>query len=168
MGRTCWDKGIDTLVVITVLAGVVCAIFAAIFANNVGVKQTYLIGVTNGPPLMRGILVTDSESDSISYDLKYHNTLAPIMSLALVGPIDINTGDGPVFIALCGLPSLIVCDTTIPNTLSGSIRETSPGGDSLRVKIQDLRANRMDYEFRVMTPSNPAVFTSKLPSGGAQ
>ena len=166
--RDCWDKVIDTLTVLTVFAGVAAAIAAAVFANNVGVKQTYLVGSTEVDPLVRGLVVTDSGSDEISYDLAYKDSIAPIYSIAIVGPLNINTNDGPIHVALCGAPSLVACDISVPNTLQGSIRMTSPAGGSLRVKISDLRTNRMDYEFRVFSPLNATLFRSKLPSGGAQ
>lgn len=166
--RTLWDKIIDTVVVFTVLAAICVAILAAIFANNVGVEQTYLVGSADVDPLIRGVIVSDSAEDKIRYDLKYKGSVAPIYSIAIVGPLNINSNDGPVHIALCGPPSLVACDISLPNIVQGTLKETSPHGGSLRVKISDLRTNRMDYEFRLFSPLNATIYRSKLPSGGMQ
>lgn len=177
--RSGWDYFIDVLTVLAVVAGVVSAIFAAIFANNVGVRQTYLIGSADptGLPDMRGVLVTDSESDKVEYDLVYKASLAPILSIALVGPLNVDTGTGPIFFGLCGCPPGLVCgaetpacDTSTPQILKGSISQIQPGALSLREPIRDLRSNRMDYEFRVFnaaSPSGMGAYQSKLPSGGS-
>lgn len=178
--RSNWDYFVDILTVLAVVAGVVSAIFAAIFANNVGVRQTYLIGSADatGLPDMRGIIVTDSENDVVEYDLVYKATLGPILSIAIVGPLNVDTGTGPIFFGLCGCPPGLVCgaetpacDTSTPQILNGRINQIQPGALSLRDPIRNLRAHRMDYEFRVFNaafPTGMGAYQSKLPSGGAQ
>jgi len=178
--RSGWDYFIDVLTVLAVIAGVTSAIFAAVFANHVGVRQTYLVGSADptGLPAIRGVLVTDSENDTVEYDLIYKASLAPILSIVLVGPIDIDTGTGPIFFGLCGCPPGVVCgaetpacDVSTPQELKGIIKQIQPGALSLREPIRDLRANRMNYEFRVFNaafPTGMGAYQSKLPSGGAQ
>lgn len=175
--RDTWDYFVDILSGIAITAAVVAVIFATIFANNVGSTQTYLIGSRDDLPLLRGVMTTVSDSDTVTYDFEYQSTIGTITSVALVGPLDVDTGTGPIFFGLCGCPPSLscgidtpVCDFTLPQKLSGSFTQIHPGGTSLMEPIRDLRANRMDYELRVFTAGNPTGFgayRSKLPSGGA-
>ena len=175
--RTSWDYFIDTLSCLAVLAGVVSVVLAAIFTNNAGVTQTYLIGSHELNPLVSGVLTTNSETDKVTYTLQYASSIVPILSVAIVGPIDIDTSTGPIFFGLCGCPPSVVCgastpvcDLSLPQHLSGSISQIQPGGISLLDPIRELRANRMQYELRVFTAANSTgygAFRSKLPSGGA-
>lgn len=175
--RTGWDYFIDVLSVLTIAAALTSVIFAVIFANNVGVEQVYLIGAGEENPQITGYFTTNSETDKVVYKLRYATALAPILSIALVGPIDVNTNTGPIFFGLCGCPPGIVCgaetpacDLSTPNLVQGSFSQIQPGGLSLMDPIRELRANRMDYELRVFnaaTPSGLGAFRSKLIGGGA-
>lgn len=166
--RNVWDYIVDILTVLAIIGGVIAAILAAVFANNVGATQTYLIGSSEVNTDVRGLLVTDTNDDIITYDLQYKASLGVIIGVAIVGPIDINTGNGPIFVQLCGSPAA-ACDLTLPGHLTGKLSQIEPGGLSLMEPIRDLRANRMDYELRVFTATamtGLGAFQSTLPSGG--
>lgn len=174
--RTAWDYFVDILGGIAIVAALTGVILSVIFANNAGVVQTYLVGSAMLDSPMNGHVRSNSENDEISYKLRYSSALGLISSVALVGPIDIETGTGPIFFGLCGCPPSVMCgsetpacDLSTPNLLEGSFTQIQPGGISLMDPIRELRANRADYELRVFNATYPAgtgAFRSKLPSGG--
>lgn len=175
--RTAWDYFVDVLAGLAVAAALVSVIFAVVFANRVGVEQVYLVGSQTLAPLVSGYLTTDSETDRVTYKLRYASAVGVPLSVVLVGPLDVDTQTGPIFFGLCGCPPSVMCgaetpacDTSVPNVLEGSLSQIQPGGISLLDPIRELRANRMDYELRVYNATYATgfgAFRSKLVGGGA-
>jgi len=87
---------------------------------------------------LRGQLILDSSDKTIEWDLRYTNVDDVPLAVYINGPIPVGLDTGPLDIALCGSPSVVACDTTVPALLRGKIDIYN--GNSLKTYISAIRA----------------------------
>jgi hypothetical protein len=137
-----------TAVVVIAVAGV--AIASIVVPSNVLSQQCYVIRSPFGDLL--GYILLDSSELQISWELQYVG-YPQANNLYILGPIPPGTTSTTnIQLALCGSPSTLACDNTVPNVLNQQI--TTIGGYSLKPYIQAIR-------------DNPALFSLQLNNGTA-
>lgn len=71
--------------------------------------------------------------------------LGPVSAIQIKGPVPPGSVEGPLYVALCGTPSLIACDTSVVGESSGTLTRTSPEGYFLTAYIHAIRAAPWTY-----------------------
>jgi hypothetical protein len=154
----------------------VLAIFAALVVLAIaGVAIAGIVSKHSTEPILRycfnqnnGDILGMLQLDSIEYKLQWdiqHNAavLGPILSIHLVGPVPAGSKlTGPLHVALCGVPSLLACDISVLNAVSGTIVETSPGGLALKTAIQTIRETPWKFFIRINTATMSGEFEAHL------
>lgn len=79
----------------------------------------------------------------VGWEFELTNTTDVILTAGIYGPITPPSATAPLFFALCGSPSSLVC------TPSGSLAQTNPGGAGLNGYITQLRAFPIGYYLQV-------------------
>lgn len=131
------------LTALGVIGVVIVTILSIIFTSNINSLQRYCF-ITENNTLM-GSMTTDYGNRAISWDFQFTSGLEPVNYLYIMGPLIPGQTDPPFFFALCGSPSTLACDNTVPNVMSQSITQLSPSGDSLKPLITDIRENPWVY-----------------------
>ncbi len=112
-------------VIVVLLAGAVCISVIVIQANSMAVQRYTMQctpssgNITNA--IGRGMMWFDSSANSIQWDLRHTNTMDVALAVYINGPIPIGLNDAPLFLPLCGTPSSLACDITIPGFLKDII-----------------------------------------------
>lgn len=102
-----------------------------------------------------GTLVLDFGSKKIVWDQQYMGLGSLPVGLAIHGPIPAGLKFAPVAVVLCGVPSSLVCDTSVADVLTGEIIETHTGG-SIKPVIQGIMVNPRLYYLQFNTAGLPA------------
>lgn len=159
--RTTWDKYWDRG-----LAVLACLVLGCVAA----VAIVTIVKVSEGASFERHCLDNDnylgqlsmsSNSRKMDWDIQY--TLDPgdvITALHVYGPILPGQTTGPLHVALCGLPSTVVCDTSVGSVLKGEIDENMDA--SLKVSIADIRAFPRRYYLKPITSLNTTGLEAPL------
>lgn len=133
------------LAALTVIAVAGIAIASLIVPSNVLAQQCYVIRTVSGD--MLGYILLDSSELQITWELQYTG-YGQANTLYILGPIPPGTTSTTnIQLPLCGSPSSLACDNTVPNVLNQQI--TNIDGYSLKPYIQAIR-------------NNPALFTLQL------
>lgn len=104
---------------------------------------------------VQGQVTMNQNQKTIEWDFVY-DRLASIMSIKIFGPIgETSTEMGPLTIALCGPPSTLVCDDSVPRRIKGKINHKMPGYQSLRQTITAIRKRRGFYKICFPTIEYP-------------
>lgn len=131
------------------LLGGVVIIISSIYTSSYLKEQRLFIGSESTTTDCRGIVTLNSDDGAFVYDIKYATSIGAPVSVFLMGPIDIDTKTGPVFVPLCGTPSLVACDLSVANTVAGTVSTISPSGTGATAYVADVRANPTLYFFQV-------------------
>lgn len=134
--------------IIVVVAVAVVAIVGIYNSTNAGAVQRYCI-VSNDDDVF-GAITTDVNDRTIEWDIQYTPALGTVTSLHILGPTPVGVTEGDLNFALCGSPSTVACDVTSePNRVRDTIKELSPGGSSLKPKIQAIRKEPWRYKLKI-------------------
>lgn len=136
--------GIFTALVVIGVA--IVAIIAIVYSSNANAVQRYCIQA-NGTVF--GNVRTDVNDRDIQWKVQYTPDMGTVTSLHIMGPIPLGVTDGPLDFALCGSPSSLACDLTVPNYTEGHIYELNPGGTSLKALIQAIRNEPWRYYLQI-------------------
>ena len=147
---------------LVVLAIVVVTVALIVYPSTS--KQRFCIEATNGnmpsgivgdgDGFFKGYISFDVSQEVISWDFT-HTGLDAISAIHIIGPHPVDQPfDGPVHIALCGLPSQNTCDNGTPNVVLGQIEQIS-NGQAPVTKIQQIRDNPSRYFLLVKTTVHP-------------
>jgi hypothetical protein len=137
------------------VANVVLAVFAAIVATAVaGVTIAAIIVNSDQNSLqrfcvtfedkVRGHFSLKSNERQMLWDLQYKALPGVVTALSVHGPLQPGLDDADLAVALCGMPSTMVCDLAVAGRLSGGIIETYTGGP-LKPVIQAIRKEPAFY-----------------------
>lgn len=84
-----------------------------------------------------------------------HTDLDAISAIHVIGPHPVDQPfDGPVHIALCGLPNQSTCDNGTPNVIYGQIEQLSNAQAPVQ-KIQDIRNDPSRFFILIKTNTYP-------------
>ena len=133
----CIKFTLAVLAAITVIGVAVVAIVSVVIPSYTLSQQCYNIRTTSGN--MIGYVLLDSSEEKISWDLQYTGYSA-VNNLYIMGPIAPGTTTTTnIQLALCGYPSTLACDNSVPYMSAQQI--TAIGGYSLKPYIQAIRDN---------------------------
>jgi hypothetical protein len=142
---------------LVVIAVAVVAALTLVFAANGENLQRFCIEAT-GPRagsgsagVMTGIVSLFSSQREIQWDLQHTALNGAILSLHIRGPVAPGDTFAGLSLALCGTPSSLACDTSVPGVLSGTIVQLNPGGMPLKPFIQAIRKEPWKYYLQVNT-----------------
>jgi hypothetical protein len=132
-----------TLTAIVVVGVAVTAILSIVFtANSNSIQQYATVSISNssGAQII-GSTTTDVNSRQVSWYYQYTNPFGPVVYLHILGPIPAGQtiASAPLLFSLCGSPSTLACDNTVPNVVQGTANQLSPSGDSLKAVITQMR-----------------------------
>lgn len=136
--------GIFTALVVIAVA--IVAIVAIVYSSNANAVQRYCVQANGN---VFGYVQTDVNDRDIEWKLQYTPDMGTVVSLHVMGPIPLGLTDGPLDFALCGSPSSLACDLTVPNYTEGHITELNPGGTSLKSLIQAIRNEPWRYYLQI-------------------
>lgn len=136
-------------VIAVLLAGAVCISAIVIQANSMAVAR-YTIQCTsdNITGVAFGMTWFDSSSNFIQWDIRYTNIMNNVLAIYINGPIPVALNTGPLFIPLCGTPSSLACDTSIPGLLQGKINMA--GNSGLGPQITTIRDFPILYYYEII------------------
>lgn len=143
MKREPWDIFVDVLTLLAVLTGLAAAIVTAVTVNNAGTVQRYCVS----DPLYQGLLSVNSDDDRLSYFIEYNTDIGLVTNVFVMGPVDVITETGPIFIPLCGTSSSLSCDLSVGGQLDDSVLKLNPGALALGPHLAELRKNLFKYQF---------------------
>ena len=118
-----------------VLVAVVAIVAIVIVANGNAYQRYCILDET-----YLGSVLLNSNNREIEWDLQYTIPLNdPVLTVHIFGPIPPGLTDAPLFIPLCGVPSTLACDTSVPAVLKGKLTEHY-SGSGLKTIIREIRA----------------------------
>lgn len=142
--------------IIVVIAVAVVAIVGIFNSSNASAIQRYCFSGND----VFGSVLTDVNDRTIAWNIQYTPALGTVTSLHILGPTPLGLTEGDLNFALCGSPSTVACDLTMPNQVKDEIKELSPGGSSLKPKIQAIRKEPWRFKLRINRGAGaPIVFT---------
>jgi hypothetical protein len=128
------------ILVVLAVAGV--AIAALVVNANYLIIQRNCVSDSNAT--IFGLISTDTNGPSFDWDLQYLSSVSPINTVQIRGPIPAGQlTSSTILIALCGTPSTLACDVSIPNILKGSVKEYNGAG--VKTLIQSFREKPNAY-----------------------
>ena len=160
-----------TVIVLFVVAGMLIASFIiigdsqsttnySIFADKVAVPSSIQNDLTG---FMRGHLKMNQNLKSIKWAFIY-DKLNMVISMYVMGPIgQTSTETGPVAVTLCGPPSTLACDLSVPRKINGEIHSKMPDRDTLRGAITEIRKAPAFYKFCVITAQGTQICSNLIP-----
>jgi hypothetical protein len=128
---------------VLLLAAVAFTICSMFVASSLLANQRYYLSNADGTVL--GLLQADDSSMFVKYDIMYESSLGTVTAVGIYGAI---TGSGPpsatadIAIPLCGLPSLVACNTT---ALAGTVYSIEPDQTALGPVVGTMRTNPTRY-----------------------
>jgi hypothetical protein len=139
----CLKMTIDCFLVIVVLAVAGVAIAALIVnANYLIVQRNCVSSLVNDT--FTGLISTNTNGPSFDWDLQYLIGVPTINTIHIYGPIPAGQStSSTLLIALCGTPSTLACDVSIPSVLKGSVKEYNGAG--VKTLIQSFRERPNAY-----------------------
>lgn len=134
----------------------------SIFASNDDVPSS-IVGDADG--FLRGQLKMNQNQKTIIWDFVY-DRLDTITTIFIIGPIgQTSTETGPVKLTLCGQPSTMACDVSIPFKVKGEITQKMPEHGTLREVITTIRKTPAFYKMCVKTTTHQeaAICSNLIP-----
>ncbi len=128
------------LVVVLALVAIVSIISIVFNSNSAGVK-TYCPSAAGN----LGYVRFDTNNRVISWRVQYPSSIGTPTNLYVHGPILPGATTAALYFSICGFPSSLACDLSVPGLLSGSISELNPGGSPLTPIIEQIQANPSLY-----------------------
>lgn len=119
-------------------AVLVVVILAGITYNSVSSAQSVQRLCIFGPGI-QGALTLDNANEKVSWEIQYTNPA--IIAMQVTGPNGFS-------LALCGVPSTFVCDTSIVGVVKDTITSTYLG-NSLTNSINDIRLQPWLYQMPI-------------------
>ena len=116
--------GVIVSVLVALCAGAVCIAAIIIQANSMAVQRytlVYCTSPTNVTSVTTGKMTFDSSGNSIEWEIGYTNVADNPLAIYINGPVPFGQPVGPFDLALCGTPSDLACDISIPGYLHGKI-----------------------------------------------
>lgn len=121
----CLKMTIGFLMAIVVAAVAGVAIAALVVNANYLVIQRNCVSNDN----FLGFITTDKNGPSFVWDLQFTIGTPTINTIHIMGPILPGyNSSGTLFIALCGTPSTLACDLSVPFQVKGSVNEYNGAG----------------------------------------
>ncbi len=135
-----WELALMLIVVIVLSAVAVVAGLSIIFTSNrAGVKRYCMTEGTQGS-------VALNENDrTIRWYIQYPLAVDVPGNLYIRGPILPGATVADIYLSLCGYPSSLACDLSIPGVLQGIIHELNPGGTPLKPLIVQMNSEPSLY-----------------------
>lgn len=145
-----WARFMAILAALSLILVAVVAIVAMVIVANGNAIQRYC--VVND--LYLGDVTLNSNNREIEWDLQSTIPLGdPVQTVHIFGPIPPGLTSAPLFLALCGVPSTLACDTSVPSVLTGKLTEQYTGY-GLKNIIRDIRAAPTRYYLEIGTVMN--------------
>ena len=135
----CMNNSLAVFAAIVIIAVAGVAIAAIIIDAEQNALQRYCIDIDDGGLI--GAYSINSNDRTMAWEFQHTMAiLNAVTSIHIKGPIPTGSLDGPLTTSLCGVPSTLACDTSVPGELSGIIDQTNPGAVSLKETIKEMRA----------------------------
>jgi len=128
------------LVAVLICVAVVAIISIVFNSNEAGVK-TYCPSALG----TLGYVSFDSNNRQISWRIQYPNIVGTPSNLYVRGPVLPGATTAGIYFSICGFPSSLACDLSVPGVLSGQIGELNPGGNPLTPIIEQVQGNPSLY-----------------------
>lgn len=115
-------------------------------------------GDTSPGAYWEGAITFDTVDHAIDWKIRYGG-LGPVIGMDILGPIASNASpqtDTPVYLTLCGPPSLVMCVSPEGHLLRQKIKQSSPQNQPLNSYIEDITDNRDEYLIRLRTGDHPS------------
>ena len=153
-----WGRFMSVLAAISlILVAVVAIVAMVIVANGNAYQRNSLLS-----DMFSGSFILNSNDRTVEWDIQHSIDMGdPVQTLQIMGPIPAGQTDGPLFLPLCGVPSTLACDTSVPFVLQDKLTEQSTGY-GLKNIIRDIRAAPTRYYFQVGTVSNATGLRAPL------
>lgn len=161
LGR-CWDISLAVFAAILVLAIAGVAIAQLVLGSETASEQRICYVATGdragsgSPGEALGMISFFLNQREISWYAQYRDLQGIITALTIYGPIPEGQAvTDTIAVPLCGTPSTLVCDTSVPGRLQGTITSFSPGETSLRPVITTIREETVRYYIQFTTSAHP-------------
>ncbi len=130
------------IILVTVLICVaIVSIISIVFNSNSAGVRTYCPSV-NGT---LGYIRFNANNRDIVWRIQYPSVVGTPTNLYIHGPVLPGATTAVLYFSICGYPSSLACDLSVPGVLSGSIGELNPGGTPLTPIIEQVQANPSLY-----------------------
>lgn len=152
-----WNRGLAVVASLVLGCVAAVAIVTIVLVSEGASFQRYCLD----NPSYLGQLSMSSNSRTVEWDIQY--SLGPgdvITALHVYGPIEPGLTDGPLHVALCGLPSTVVCDTSVGSVIKGKIDQSMD--NSLKVSIAEIRTFPRRYYLQPITSLNTTGLRAPL------
>jgi hypothetical protein len=130
------------LCVVAVLISVaIVAIFAIVYTSNAAGVRTYCLTENDSA----GYIRFNQNDRTIAWYVQYPTIVGTPTNLYIKGPILPGATTAALYFSICGSPSSLACDLSVPGVLSGTILELNPGGSPLKPYIEQVNSNPSLY-----------------------
>jgi len=165
-----WFKWLSVTVALAVVATLIASFI--VFGDSRAVTNYSIFASKDDVPsnmpadadgFVRGQLYMNQNQKHVKWDLLY-DRLTAITALYVMGPIGQTSSEtGPIALPLCGSPSSLACDLSVPHKVTGEITHQSPGNQSLRDVITKIREAPAFYKLCAATMSGEFVCSNLIP-----
>lgn len=140
----CFKAFIMVFLIIAILAVAGVAIAALVVNANYLIVQRNCVSSSDVNGTFTGLISTDTNGPSFDWDLQYLIGSPTTNTIHIYGPIPAGQStSSTLLIALCGTPSTLACDVSIPSVLKGSVKEYN--GVGVKTMIQSFRERPNAY-----------------------
>lgn len=152
-----WNRGLAVVASLVLVCVAAVAIVTIILVNEGASFQRYCLDNDN----YLGQLSLSSNSRTVEWDIQYSLGSGDVITaLHVYGPIEPGFTDASLHVALCGVPSSVVCDTSIGSVFKGTIDQSMD--NSLKVSIADIRHFPRRYYLEIITSLNTTGLRASL------
>ncbi len=134
-----WEIALIIFVVLVVILMAIVAIITIVYTSDAAGVRKYC------PPLTIGSLTLNINDRTIKWYIQYDNSIGTPINLYVNGPILPGMTTAPIYFSLCGYPSSLACDLSVPGVLQGIISELNPGGVPLKPFIEQINSEPSRY-----------------------
>ncbi len=136
-----WEIFLIVLVVAVLVSVAIVAIFAIVYNSNSAGVRSYC-PAANGN---LGYVRFNANNRVIDWRIQYPSSIGTPTNLYVHGPVLPGATTAALYFSICGYPSSLACDLSVPGVLSGSIGELNPGGTPLTPIIEQVQGNPSLY-----------------------
>lgn len=156
-----WNTSLGLLSALVVASVAAVAIATIVLTSQGESLQRYCINNCISDTFC-GQFAVNSNDRTVEWDLQHTLPMGdPVLSLQIRGPIPPGLTEGPLFLAICGVPSTLACDTAVSGVLKGKLTETYQG-NSLKTTINSIRGSPRRYYLELGTAMNTTGLTAPL------